>query len=258
MKFAIAVNKIHSRKEENFSIIKSLINEAAENGAELILFPEAAFTGLVNTDSPEKDLTLGESISGKYINELVSLSRELGIWIATGFFEIEDGVLYDSAVLISFDGRIVLKHRRTDSGWHSPKAPEEVYKEGSEHLAIETPFGRVAFLICGELFHDDALEQVKKLKPDILLVPMARSFYKVDNVQHWWDTDEKWFYLERLAQAKTNCLVANCLGDGIIEDSFGGAMAVDKLGNIIAELPLHKQGLLYVEIDLENSPQEQR
>ena len=253
MKCAVAINKIHASKEENFLIIRSLIKEAADNGAGLVLFPEAALTGLINTDLPENDLALGENVSGKYINELVSLSKKLGIWIATGFFEIEDRALYDSAVLISPDGNIALKHRRTDSGWHSPRAPKEVYKEGTERLVIETPFGRVAFLVCGELFHDDALDAVKKLRPDLVLVPMARSAYEVEDVQDWWDTDEKWFYLERLAQLRANCLIANCLGDGVIEDSFGGAMAVDKKGRIVAEFPLYNQGLLYVEMDLENN-----
>ncbi|AKI97758.1 carbon-nitrogen hydrolase family protein [Kosmotoga pacifica] len=251
MKCAVAVNKIHASKEENISFIRSLIEEAARNDAKLILFPETALTGLVNTDSPEKDLKLGESISGKYLEELSAMSKELGIWIALGVFEIEDGVLYDSAVLISPERKVALKHRRTDSGWHSPNAPADVYKEGNKHEMIETPFGKVAFLICGELFQDDALDAVKKLKPDLLLVPMARSAYKIDDVQYWWDTEEKWFYVERVAEVKANCLVANCLGDGDIEDSFGGAMAVDRNGRLIAELQLYKQGILYVDINSE-------
>jgi len=249
VKLAIAVNKIREHKEENFSIICDLVAEASKNDAELILFPETALTGLVNTDSPEKDLDLGETISGEFIEKLSMISKDLNIWIALGIFERENKTLYDTAILISPEKDIVLKHRRTDPGWHSPNAPADIYKEGSGFEAVETPFGRATFLICGELFHDDALEAVKKLNPDLLLIPMARSAYKIDDVQQWWDTEEKWFYVERAAKTGANCLFANCLGDGVLEDSFGGAMAVDKNGKIIAELPLHQQGILYVDMN---------
>lgn len=249
MKLAVAINKIQTSKEENLSTIRDLVAEASKNGAKLVLFPETALTGLANTDSPEKDIDLGETIPGKFIKRLSMISKDLNIWIAIGIFERESKTLYDTAILISPEEGIVLKHRRTDPGWHSPSAPVDIYKEGNGFEAVETPFGRATFLICGELFHDDALEAVKRLKPDLLLIPMARSAYKIDDEQQWWDTEEKWFYVERAAKTGANCLFANCLGDGVLEDSFGGAMAIDKNGKIIAELPLFRQGILYVDMN---------
>jgi len=59
MKIALAVNSVVSDRAENLANIIRLTQEAAVRGARLVLFPEAAPTGLVINDDPKHDLPLG-------------------------------------------------------------------------------------------------------------------------------------------------------------------------------------------------------
>jgi len=52
MKVALAVNHVTPNIDKNMSEILQMIDDAAEAKADLILFPEAAPTGLINNDTP--------------------------------------------------------------------------------------------------------------------------------------------------------------------------------------------------------------
>ena len=56
MKAALAVNKVTRDVPANLAGMEQLAEEAADAGADLVLFPEAALTGLINNDDPAHDL----------------------------------------------------------------------------------------------------------------------------------------------------------------------------------------------------------
>lgn len=71
MKVALIINRVTYDIETNLSTIKRMSNEATDAGVDLILFPEAALTGLINNDDPSHDLPLGQIIPGP-ITEILS------------------------------------------------------------------------------------------------------------------------------------------------------------------------------------------
>lgn len=70
MKAALAVNIVTRDVSESLRHIEELAHSSATAGADLVLFPEAAITGLINQDVPELDLPLGEVIPGAMTNGL--------------------------------------------------------------------------------------------------------------------------------------------------------------------------------------------
>jgi len=48
MKAALVTNRVLPDIDANLAAILNVVNEAADGGAELIVFPEAALTGLIN------------------------------------------------------------------------------------------------------------------------------------------------------------------------------------------------------------------
>jgi len=52
MKAALIVNRVLYGINTNLEEILSLANKASDAGADIILFPEAALTGLINKDVP--------------------------------------------------------------------------------------------------------------------------------------------------------------------------------------------------------------
>jgi N-carbamoylputrescine amidase len=248
---ALIVNPIGPDRQKNLVQILELANQAVSYGAQLILFPEAALTGLINNDQPSHDLQLGVSIPGPEIIELANFCQINDSWIGIGLLEREGMCLYDTAILLNDKGQIVLHYRRIQTQWHSPLANSNVYCRGSILDKTPTPFGSMAFLICGDLFDDRILSQLKAIRPDLLLFPFARCFDNGTIDQDRWNRDEFPEYLKRVRLADTPALMVNYLADTLLDDgnTFGGAFAVSHTGKVIAQYPLGKPGILMVDLD---------
>jgi len=248
MKIALAVNSVVSDRAENLANIIRLAQEAAVRGAHLVLFPEAAPTGLVNNDDPEHDLPLGETTRGRTIRKLRQLSSANLIWIGAGFLERSRRTLYDSAALIDPLGQILLKYRRISPGWHGKEADPLSYGHGEDVPVAETTFGRVGFLICGDLFDDGIVARLREKQPDLVLFPFARSFEDGSWDTERWERDEKWAYAERVEFLGATTLMVNYLSK--IDGCFGGAMVVSPSGEITHELSPGDSGILIGEVDV--------
>ena len=251
MRTALVVNKVGPDHQKNLDAILGLTEKAAMSGAELVLFPEAALSGLINNDNPEHDLPLGQTIPGPATSALATLCDKHDLWLGIGLLERDGHRLYDSAVLIDGTGRVALKYRRNQPQWHGRKANPSVYCEGSEIGRACTPFGSLAFLLCGDLFDDNIVARVEKLKPDFLLFPFARCFSDGSFDQHRWDTDEIPEYAARVKLVGAPTLMVNYVADADLPDdnSFGGAFVISAQGKVIASKPLGKQGILMVDME---------
>src|SRR5689334_21940531 len=118
MKTALLINQVSSDVDVNLSGIMDLSIEACDAGAQLVVLPEAALTGLINDDNPAHDLPLGQLISGPVTNILSALCCKRRVWLAIGLLEREGNQLFDSAILIAPDGNIRFKYRRMQPQWH--------------------------------------------------------------------------------------------------------------------------------------------
>jgi len=249
MKAALVVHRVLADRETNLAAILSMAREAADAGAELVLFPEAALTGLINDDDPAHDLPLGQAIPGPVTDVLAELACERDLWLAIGLLEREEDRLYDAAVLLTPNGEIGLRYRRIQPQWHGRRADPAVYRQGTELSKLQTPFGSVAFLICGDLFDDEILRRVRDLRPDWLLFPFARCFDDGSYDQERWDREEWAEYVQRVRLAGIPTLMANYLADRVmLGGAFGGAMAVAGNGTVVASFPLGKVGILLVDL----------
>ena len=249
MKTALVVNRVLPNIDANLTAILNMANEAADADADLVLFPEAALTGLINKDEPSHDLLLGQAIPGPVTDVLAELACKRRIWLAIGLLEREGDRLYDSAVLFTPDGEIGLKYRRIQPQWHSRRADPSVYCQGTELSKVETPLGTFAFLICGDLFDDELIQRIRELRPDWLLFPFARCFSDGSYDQERWDREEKPEYVQRVKLAGITTLMTNYIADkDLLGGSFGGAMVVSSDGTVIDSFPLGKAGILVVDL----------
>jgi len=252
MNIALAVPQITSDININFELVKNMFSEAANNGAEFILFPEAVFTGLNNNDSYEHDRKLTISVNDIKINELCDLTRENKTWLCFGFLENEFGCIYDSALLINPAGEKVIHYRRINPQWRAANLSINHYAEGNNIPSIDTPLGKTSIIICGDLFDENVLSLLHEQKPRLLLFPFARCFPRsVKDEQTEWDTKEKQLYTIQVSKTTADfTLMTNYFADKSINGGgFGGAFIMDKNKNILASYPLMKKGILYYNIN---------
>jgi predicted amidohydrolase len=176
----------------------------------------------------EELIRFAEPLSGKTNTQLSALAREYGVYLCCGFLEATNKGIFNSAAIIDKSGRIIHVQRKV-----SEKPP---FANGSEVLSVSTPFGKIAILICGDLFDDLTIEKMDK-PVDLLLVPMSRSFDLKSPDQNRWLKEERSAYLEAVKRAGCLTVLVNALESDVDEGSFGGALVVNEEGHLLAESP---------------------
>jgi predicted amidohydrolase len=160
-----------NRRIENLRRADALIHEAAGDGCELVVLPEAFATALNLPKSHE----VAEPVPGPVTDWLAERARRHGIWIAAGLLERNGEQVHSSAVLVDEEGRIADLYRRT-----------VVYDLEAHFLAgevgtrvVDTPLGRIGLVIGYDIQFPEVLRGLFAdgveiiVCPSILLRPFA-------------------------------------------------------------------------------------
>jgi predicted amidohydrolase len=251
MKIALAINLVENDRTENMKRIRQMATEASKAGANIILFGETAITGMINNDCPTHDLPLSDTIPGESTEIMAQLAVELKVWIAIGLLEHDSGKLYDSAVLLSPDGRIVLEYRRIDGRWHGKKANPVVYCEGTDVALTNTDHGTMAIIICGDLWNDSVIQRLQEIKPDMLFHLYARCFDNGSRNQDKWNKEEIPEFSNQVKKAGVKTFSISYLSSSGLPaegEAMGGAMIFASNGVLQSQYPLGKSGILYFDM----------
>ncbi len=155
------------RIEENIKKSVSMINEAADNGAVLIVMPEMANSGY-NFDSREEAFSLAENIDdSKSVKAWEEAAKERNIYIVSGITEIDGNSLYNSAVLIGPDG-LIGKYRKL----HLWEEEFLWFEPGNLGLPVfNTPIGRIGIVICYDMWFPETFRILAAQGADIVCIP---------------------------------------------------------------------------------------
>lgn len=143
-----------------------LIEEAAKNGAELIVFPELFLPGYPygmtfgytvgsRKESGREDWKVYYDNSiladGEEMRQLIDCAKRLSVYLSFGYSEREEATatLYNSNMLISSDGQ-ALNHRKL-----KPTGAERlIWGDAQQDFfpVMDTPWGRIGSLICWESY----------------------------------------------------------------------------------------------------------
>lgn len=247
VKFALAqIFCLDGDRSGNFARIEGAIAEAKEHEAEIVCFPETAILGWVNPDAHQRAFP----IPGEDSDRLCKLAMDNSIFISIGLAEKEGEKLYDSAILIDNKGNIILKHRKINIVTELMSPP---YTLGSDIKTVDTKFGSIGMLICADSFKEEILNEMKELKPDLMLIPYG------------WAAGENAWPEHSLALSRTVQNAAKVIGCTIIGTDlvgqishgpwtslvYGGAsVASDKNGNILAIGKDRDKEVLIINLEL--------
>lgn len=198
MRAWLVVHSVLAPKDATLERMLAWIEAAAGAGAGLVIFSEAALTGLTATGDPPHDLALAEPVPGPASALLGAAARRWRLFVGFGLYERAGAALFDSAVLLGPDGDIALHYRRINRSWHERDLDPAVYREGTGVPVIATPFGRVAVVICGDVFDARVSEALAAGCPDILVVLIARGFDDDAPNETAWETSEIEVYRQRV------------------------------------------------------------
>jgi N-carbamoylputrescine amidase len=128
--------------ETCFNTIEGLITQARERGVDLLVLPEAALGGYVETLHGDTEPPPALDADGPELRHVMQLAGEMVVCI--GFCEDGgEGTRYNTAACVSGDGLHGL-HRKV----HLPLDENRLTTTGDRLDAFDTPVGRIGMLIC--------------------------------------------------------------------------------------------------------------
>lgn len=216
MKASLAqIESKFGNKKANVEKILKYVGQAKEEGAELVVFPELSITGYPQNFSIANIQRQSAPIPGPIIDLLQRKAENLAIEIIVGLAEIDDGRIFDTAVLVKDDK--LVRYRKTHVHWKEP------FTAGDELGLYNSVLGKLGILICFDASFSEPTRILALQGAKTIVIPSAvpREFRR---------------YAERrmIARALDNqvyVLYCNACGEGLA----GNSMIVDPQGEIIAK-----------------------
>lgn len=251
-------------REATIGRIDEVAEEAAGNGAQLVLFPESfvpaypssrwvRYLAEWNTDAKRVYARLAREsleIPGKASDRIGGIARDRGLWLAVGANELERGTIYNALLLYGPDGELALHHRKLVPTNHERMVWGP--GDGSGLEAVETELGRVGGLICWENFMPLARFALYETGIELYLAPTAED-------------EERWHDTMRHIARESRAFVLSCcvfqrassfpddvpLADGDELVGRGGSAILAPDGSYLAGPLWDEEGILYAELDPE-------
>ncbi|MBI3209442.1 MAG: carbon-nitrogen hydrolase family protein [Candidatus Solibacter usitatus] len=152
-------------REENVEKFVSALNAAAPGKLDMILFPE----GMTVVGNGKSYVEVSEPVPGPTTARLGELARDRNSYVAAGIYESEGSIVYNTAVLLDRQGRLVGKYRKV-------YLPREEYEKGlapgNTFPVFDTDFGRVGMMICYDVFFSDPAYALAKQGAEVILLPI--------------------------------------------------------------------------------------
>lgn len=244
IKIALASSKVGLNVEMNFLTVANVVKQVAAEETHLVCFPECALGGLFEIDDYQVARNLAVEIPGKMTEKIAELAKTYSIYIAIGLLERDGPKLYDSAVLFSDIGEIILRYRRINPCWRAPNAPKDKYGEGREFSTVSTPLGKIGLAICGDTGDPAVVGLIREAKPDFLMVPRSANFNDFSYNQQRWNK-EKEVFCRQAVDIGVTVFFVNAYSDRNEGGAYGGSMVVSNQGQILRESKIGKPSILF-------------
>jgi len=247
-----------------------LIEEAAANGAKLLVFPEAflpAWPVWVDEVLPGEDaawhvrlLEQSVVVPGPVTRRLGEAARAAGVHLVMGVDEREEhgSTVYNTMLYIDSDGQLLGKHRKL-----VPTQAERLVwgvGDGSDLRAYQTSVGRIGGLICWENYMPLARFAMYAQGVDIWVAPTLASHEPwVATMRHV--AREGVCHVIGVAPAARFSDVPDSVpdrdrlwrgiephGDWMLD---GYSVIVDPAGTVLAGPLVREEGILYATLDLD-------
>ena len=256
-------------REATIDKLTALAAEAAGEGAQLLVFPEAfvpaypssvwakALAGWAEPGATEAFALLAResvAVPGEAEARIGATARRHGVWIVTGVTEIDPdrpSTLYNTLLTHAPDGTLAARHRKLVPTNHERLIWGQ--GDGGGLRAIPTPLGRLGGLICWENYMPLARFALYESGVEIYIASTAD------------DGDASQATLVHIARESRAFVVAPChfqragaypddfplarMLDGVDTIGRGGSAILGPDGGYLAGPLFDSEGILYAELD---------
>ena len=235
----------------NIAAVSALVEQAAGQGAQVILPPEL-FSGPYFCVAEDEALFALARPTAEHpsVIAMQALAKRLKVAIPTSFFERDGHHYYNTVAMIGPDGDIIGTYRKS----HIPDGPgyEEKYyfRPGNTGFKVWDVFGaRIGVGICWDQWYPECARAMALMGAEVLFYPTAIGSEPYDAAL---DTSAMW---RRAMQghAVSNCMpvvAANRIGEEGVQSFYGHSFITDEWGEITAGFGAAETGVLVRRLDL--------
>ncbi|MEK6600488.1 MAG: nitrilase-related carbon-nitrogen hydrolase [Candidatus Binatota bacterium] len=251
MTFRVGIAQINPKLgdlQSNLALYEEKIRQGVGEGADLLLFPELSLTGYFLRDMvPNVALRL----SSPEISELKKLSRKIS-FVAGLVEESSDYRFYNAAIYFE-GGEIRHVHRKVYLPTYGMFDEQRYFARGDRIRAFDSKFGRIAILVCEDLWHPSTIYLAALDGALAVLCPSASPLRGITDQQAQDDNARYWELLNR-AYAETFSLFliyGNRVGfeDGV--GFWGGSELLDPSGQRVVKAKYYDEDFIVGEVALE-------
>ncbi|MEM9085768.1 MAG: N-carbamoylputrescine amidase [Pseudomonadota bacterium] len=260
---ALQLSLSRPSEDENIAAVAALVEEAASEGAKLILPPEL-FSGPYFCREEDEALfaLAGPTAEHPSVIAMQDLAAKLGVTIPTSFFERDGHHYYNTLAMIGPDGAIMGTYRKS----HIPDGPgyeEKFYfrpgNDGFKVWEVQADDGasvRIGVGICWDQWYPECARVMALKGAEVLLYPTAIGSEPYDADL---DTSRMW-RRAMIGHAVSNCMpviASNRIGaegpDDAAQTFYGHSFISDEWGDLVEEFRAGEQGALVATLDLERA-----
>ncbi len=262
-KFTVAALQLALAREneaENIAAVAVLVEQAAGQGAQLILPPELFSGPYFCREEDEASFALARpTAEHPSVLAMRELASRLKVTIPTSFFERDGHHYYNTLAMIGPDGAVMGTYRKS----HIPDGPgyeEKFYfRPGNDGFKVwDIPLAggasaRLGVGICWDQWYPEAARVMALKGAEVLLYPTAIGSEPYDADL---DTSRMW-RRAMIGHAVSNCmpvLASNRIGSegpqNAAQSFYGHSFVANEWGDLVTEFGAEESGVLIAELDL--------
>jgi predicted amidohydrolase len=151
--------------EENVRQFLDLIDRKVPEKTDIILLPE----GITVAGTGKGDAEVSEPVPGPTTDRLGEVARRRHSYIVAGIYEREAPAVYNTAVIIDREGRLIGKYRKV----YLPREEVEAgLTPGNDFPVFRTDFGKVGIMICWDVEYADPARALALKGAEMILLPI--------------------------------------------------------------------------------------
>jgi predicted amidohydrolase len=234
--------------EANLALHLQQIEEAANQGVELLVFPELSLTGYRLRDLTY-DVCIRPSQEDQVFGKMLEACRDLDV--VFGFVEADQRQKFHIASAYVSKGELTHLHRKVYLPTYGMFDEGRYFAWGNSVRAFDTRFGRVGLLICEDFWHISPPYLLWLDGADILILCSSSPGHGLASEQKIGSA--RW--VEHINQAYASIFtnfIIHCNRTGF-EDGvtfWGGSTVYDPEGNLINQGPYYEEALVTAQLDL--------
>ena len=226
--------------DANLAKMRDFSARAKNEGAELIVFPEASDTGysMPVIRDHAKPWTEGA------VPALQEMAKEFGLTIVAGVSERDGGAVYNSQVFIDPRGQLVASYRKTHLFVLPPNDESSCYTPGDKFVSVPAAGFNFGLSICYDLrFPEVARALALQHDANVLLVSSAWPLPRVAHLRA--------LAIARAIENQSYLVLANRTGVDAGVTCCGTSAIIDPSGMVLASASGDREELLVADISAE-------